>query len=270
LKDEAQSGETGKRASGSEGKMGDRNERSNSGAFAVKGPANSVPQLAREYDPIASARDAGILGILAQQDRHFLASIDGGAFAVGQNDEDIWGNVVGVEHAAAYGTGGLGLIGSGKGGGGVAGGLIGMGNHGLIGHGNGTGGLYHGNEGGKGGVIGFGERKQKIPTPRVGKGSVTGDIDKDMIRRIVRAHLNEVRSCYNAGLTRNPNLEGRVTVQFSIVGTGKVASSVVQENTTKDSSVADCIAKAVKRWSFPRVGKGGTALVSYPFLLTAQ
>jgi pSer/pThr/pTyr-binding forkhead associated (FHA) protein len=268
--EKAQSGETGKRASGAEGQMGDRNQRSNSGAFAIKGPHNSVPQLARIHDPIASARDAGILGILAQQDRHFLASIDGGAFAVGQDDEDIWGNVMGVEHAGAYGTGGLGLIGSGKGGGGVAGGLIGMGNHGLIGHGNGTGGLYHGNEGGKGGVIGFGERKEKVPTPRVGKGSVTGDIDKDMIRRIVRAHLNEVRSCYNSGLTRNPNLEGRVTVQFSIIGTGKVASSVVQENTTKDSSVGDCIAKAVKRWSFPRVGKGGTALVSYPFLLTAQ
>lgn len=268
--EKAQSGETGKRASGTEGAMGNPKERSNSGAYAVKGPKDSVPAIARTYDPVASARDAGILGILAQQDRHFLASIDGGAFMVGQDDDDVWGNLTGVEHAGAYGSAGLGLVGSGKGGGGVAGGLIGMGDHGLIGHGNGTGGLYHGNENGKGGVIGFGERKKKIPEPRVGKGSVTGDIDKDMIRRIVRAHLNEVRSCYNSGLTRNPNLEGRVTVQFSIIGTGKVASSVVQENTTKDSGVADCIAKAVKRWSFPRVGKGGTALVSYPFLLTAH
>src|SRR5690606_38262788 len=104
----------------------------------------------------------------------------------------------------------------------------------------------------------------------VGKGTVKGDVDKDMIRRIVRAHINEVRSCYNAGLTRNPSLDGRVTISFSIVGNGKVASSTVQENTTKDSATANCIAKAVKRWKFPRVGNGGTALVSYPFRLTSH
>ena len=268
--EQAQSGETGKRASGAEGQMGDKNVRNTNGAYAVKGPKDAVPAIGRHFDPVASASQAGILGILAAQDHHFIASVDGGAFTVGSDDEDLWGNVMGVEHAAAYGTGGLGLVGTGKGGGGTAGGLIGMGNHGVIGHGNGNGGLYYGNENGKGGVIGFGKRKEKVPNPRVGKGTVNGDIDKDMIRRIVRAHLNEVRSCYNTGLTRNPNLEGRVSVQFSIIGTGKVASSVVQENTTKDSAVADCIAKAVKRWTFPRVGKGGTALVTYPFLLTAH
>jgi pSer/pThr/pTyr-binding forkhead associated (FHA) protein len=266
--EEQQSGETGKRASGAEGQMGNPKERSNSGAYSVKGPRDSVPKIGRTYDPVASASSAGILGILAMQDSHFLASPDGSPWTVGQADDDVWGNLMGTEHAGAYGSAGLGLVGSGRGGGGVAGGLIGMGDHGLLGHGNGTGGLYHGKEGGSG--VGFGDRKEKVPTPRVGKHTVTGDIDKDMIRRIVRAHLNEVRSCYNTGLTRNPNLEGRVTVQFSIIGTGKVASSVVQENTTKDSAVADCIAKAVKRWSFPRVGKGGTALVSYPFLLTAH
>jgi hypothetical protein len=268
--DKAQSGETGKRASGPEGKLGNPSERNTSGAYAAKGPKTAVPQIGRNFDIAASAREAGILGILAQQDQHFLASVDGGAFTVGNDDADIWGNVVGLEHAAAYGTGGMGLVGSGKGGGGVAGGLIGMGNSGLLGHGNGHGGLYYGNQGGTGKVTGFGDKHKKVPNPRVGKGKVDGDIDKDLIRRIVRAHLNEVRSCYNAGLTRNPGLQGRVTIQFSIVGSGKVSSSVVADNTTKDSSVANCIAKAVKRWKFPRVGRGGTALVSYPFMLNTR
>src|SRR5690606_5556264 len=205
----------------------------------------------------------------ASQDRHFLASPTGGAFAVGNDDEDLWGNVVGLQAGEAYGTGGLGLIGSGRGGGGEAGNAIGLGGTGLIGHGTGTDGRYYGPGGGSG-VVGFKDRGPKVPEATVGKGKVTGDIDRDLIRRIVRAHINEVRSCYNAGLTRNPNLDGRVTIQFSIVGNGKVASSVVQENTTKDKQVGDCIAKAVKRWQFPRVGKGGTALVSYPFRLTAH
>ena len=260
-------GEAGGRASGPEGKMGNPSSKNPSGAYQVKGPKNATPALTRNFDPDAAARNAGILGILNSQDSHFLASVDGGAFTVGNDDSDLWGNVVGLEAAEAYGTGGLGLVGSGKGGGGNGMGLIGLGGAGLMGHGTGTGGLHYGpGDGGK--VTGFKDRKPTGPTVVATTAKINGEIDKDLIRRIVRAHINEVRSCYNAGLSKNPTLAGRVTIQFSIVGSGKVASSVVEENTTKDSAVGNCIAKAVKRWTFPKVDKGGTALVSYPFRLT--
>jgi hypothetical protein len=264
---EKSGGKSGAAARGPEGKMGDDRSRSTSGAYAMRGPKDATPQIARDFDPDAAARNAGILGVLAAQDSHFLASIDGGAFAVGNADEDVWGNLVGTEVGEAYGVGGLGLVGSGRGGPGTGNGLIGLGQAGLMGHGTGTGGLSYGD--GKGKTSGFGDREPKKAVVYATDGKITGDIDKDLIRRIVRAHINEVRSCYNAGLTRDPNLGGRVTVQFSIIGNGKVSSSVVQENTTRDSEVGNCIAKAVKRWKFPRVNNGGTALVSYPFRLTA-
>ena len=106
-----------------------------------------------------------------------------------------------------------------------------------------------------------------MPEVKVGQAEGSG-IDRDMVRRIVRAHINEVRSCYNAGLTKNPSLEGRVLIKFTIIPTGKVSSAMVEENTTKDTAVGNCIAKAVKRWSFPKVAKG-TAIVTYPFRLSA-
>jgi hypothetical protein len=265
---ETNGGKAGSRAKGPEGKMGDESSRKPSGAYAMRGPKDASPRIARDFDPDAAARNAGILGVLASQDSHFLASLDGSPYAVGNDDADVWGNLVGTEVGEAYGVGGLGLVGSGRNGGGTAAGLLGLGNAGLLGHGTGTDGLSYGpGDGGK--VTGFGDRDKKGPVVYATEGKVTGDIDKDLIRRIVRAHINEVRSCYNAGLTRDPNLGGRVTIQFSIVGNGKVSSSVVQENTTRDSGVANCIAKAVKRWKFPRVNNGGTALVSYPFRLTA-
>ncbi len=265
----SEGGTPGKRAGGPEGQMGKPTAKSTHGAYQMKGMPGASPQISRNFDPEMQARQAGILGILAQQNGHFLASADGGAFAVGTDDQDIWGNLVGTEAAEAYGTAGLGLIGSGRGGGGNANGLIGMSNTGLLGHGPGSGnGLAYGPKTGDGGLTGFGKHEKKTPVAHVGQGTVKGGIDKDTVRRIVRAHINEVRSCYNAGLTRNPNLEGRVIVQFSIIGTGKVSTSVVQENTTKDESVGNCVAKAVKRWQFPKVANGGTALVSYPFRLT--
>lgn len=94
-----------------------------------------------------------------------------------------------------------------------------------------------------------------------------GKLDKPIIRRIVRAHINVVRSCYAAGLTKNPKLEGKVSINFVVNGTGKVGSAVVQESSLKDRSVGNCIAKAVKRWNFPKPAGGGNVIVTYPFKL---
>jgi hypothetical protein len=258
-------GGTGQRHKGEEGKMGKPSSKSKSGLYAMKGPKDAVPQMARNFDPDMAARNAGILGVMQQQGGHFLASPYGGAFAVGNDDEDVWGGLTGTEIGEAYGVGGLGLVGTGRGGGGTGEGTIGLGNTGLIGKGGGGG---TGSGYGRGSGAGFGGRGKRVPQIRHAKAQVQGALDRDIIRRIVRAHINEVRSCYNAGLTSNPNLQGRVAVNFVIGGSGKVMSSVVQESTIKDSSVANCIAKAVKRWTFPKPRGGGNVIVTYPFNLS--
>ena len=61
--------------------------------------------------------------------------------------------------------------------------------------------------------------------------------------------------------------KGRVAVQFTIGGTGKVPSAVVQETTMKDAGVGNCIAQAVRRWTFPKPEGGGSVIVTYPFVL---
>ena len=87
------------------------------------------------------------------------------------------------------------------------------------------------------------------------------------IRRIVRAHINEIRSCYNEGLTRDPNLSGRVVLKFTIKPDGKVRSAVVSSNDSGDSAVGKCMAKVAKNWKFPKVPGGGDVVVSYPFVI---
>jgi TonB family protein len=84
---------------------------------------------------------------------------------------------------------------------------------------------------------------------------------------VVRAHINQVSHCYNQGLVRDPTLQGRVAIQFTIGGTGKVPVSVVSSSTLKDKSVGNCIASAVKRWKFPKPQGGATVMVTYPFVL---
>ncbi len=259
-----EAGGTGQRHKGEEGKMGKPTSKQKSGLYAMKGPKDAIPQMARNFDPDMQARQAGILGMMASESGHFLASPYGGAFAVGNDDEDVWGGLTGTEVGEAFGVGGLGLVGTGRGGGGTGEGTIGLGNVGLIGKGGGGG---TGSGYGRGSGAGFGGRGKRVPRVRQAKAQVKGALDKDIIRRIVRAHINEVRHCYNQGLVKDPNLKGRVAVQFTIGPTGKVPVAVVAQSSLKDKNVANCVAKAVKRWKFPKPQGGGNVVVTYPFVL---
>jgi Ca-activated chloride channel homolog len=142
-------------------------------------------------------------------------------------------------------------------------GTIGLGNTGLIGRGGGGG---SGSGYGRGVGAGFGGRGTRVPTVRQAKAEVQGSLDKDLIRRVVRSHINEVRYCYNQGLAKDPNLKGRVTIQFVIDPNGKIQSAVVKEDTIIDKAVGTCIAKQIMRWTFPKP-MGGIVTITYPFVL---
>jgi tetratricopeptide (TPR) repeat protein len=180
------------------------------------------------------------------------------------DDADVWGSLTGTEVGDAYGVGGLGLVGTGRGGGGTGEGTIGLGNTGLIGRGGGGG---TGSGYGRGAGAGFGGRGTRVPTVRQARAEVQGNLDRDIIRRIVRAHINEIRYCYNQTLARDPNDGGRVLTEFVIGSDGRVVSAQAKESTLKDNATAACIATAIRRWTFPRPEGGGTVTVSYPFIL---
>lgn len=173
------------------------------------------------------------------------------------DDAAVWGGLSGTEVGEAFGVGGLGLVGTGRGGGGTGEGTIGLGKGGDGETGQGY---------GRGAGAGFGGRGTAVPIVRQGKATISGALDRDIIRRIVRAHLNEVRYCYNQALARDPAAGGRVSINFTIDADGKVPASVVGETTLKDPAVGTCIAQAVRRWKFPRP-MGGSVEVSYPFVL---
>ncbi len=218
------------------------------------GTTPAIPQMARTFDP-ASASDAwgGPLTNRPYSLKTFNLN----------DDEDVWGGLTGTEVGEAYGVGGLGLVGTGRGGGGVGEGAIGLGNTGLIGRGGGGASSGYG----RGAGAGFGGRGRRIPRVRQVNAKVSGGMDKDIVRRIVRAHINEVRYCYNQGLARDPSLGGRVSIQFTIGPTGKVPVAVVAETTLRDKDFANCIAKAVKRWKFPKPS-ASTVQVTSPFVLS--
>ncbi|PRP90216.1 Vault protein inter-alpha-trypsin [Enhygromyxa salina] len=226
---------------------------------AERGTRGAVASVRSRDEAAARGRNnAGVLGVMAQQGGQVFASPEG--------EDEVLGGLGGSKVGEAYGVGGLGFVGTGRGGGGGGEGSIGVGDTGLIGKGGGgTGSGY-----GRGSGLGFGGRGKRAPQVRQAQASVSGSLGKDVIRRVVRAHLNEVRSCYNAGLARNPDAAGRVEVQFRIAGSGEVSSSSVTGNTLGDDQVGSCIAAAVRRWKFPKPRAGAAVVVKYPFILEPE
>ena len=107
-------------------------------------------------------------------------------------------------------------------------------------------------------------RESHVPQIRTLNVASSGGLSPEQIRRAIRRHINEVRSCYEDALLRRPNLEGRVSVRFIISAAGTVQTSSV-EGEAALTEVGTCIAHASRGWSFPN--SEGPTLVSYPFLL---
>jgi TonB family protein len=125
-----------------------------------------------------------------------------------------------------------------------------------------------GGPGGGSGGAGFGIRGRSANQPRVlsGKHRVFGSMDKNVIRRVVRRHLSEVRYCYQSkGLPTNPRLAGNVKVNFVIGKTGRVRRAMIASSTLRHPATQRCITTAMRRWRFPKPTGGGMVVVRYPF-----
>lgn len=155
----------------------------------------------------------------------------------------------------------LGITGSGRGGGGTGEGTIGLGNLSTIGHGGG-GGSGSGYGQGAGGLRG---RRASVPTIRTGTSEVRGSLSRELIRRYIRRHLNQVRSCYEQRLASSPDLAGRVAVRFTIGATGQVSRSDVASSTLGNPQTEQCVAGVVRQIQFPAPEGGGVVQVTYPF-----
>lgn len=256
----------GKRHEGEDGKMGTPDAPKVERRYAVPGPENNTdPHLARQKAK-NEASQTGIIGAL----RRAVGSWDsptspyGRDTAVGRDPMAAIGGLLGDTVGSSFGFNGLGMRGTGRGGGGTGLGTTGVGNVNTLGKAG-----Y--NSGGRGFDYGrpkgFGKRVSKVPRITVDRVDTRGSLSKEVIRRIINRHLNEVRYCYEQALTRRPDLQGRVAVKFIIAPTGAVQTAMRASSTVANPQLEGCIVNAVRRWIFPAPEGGGIVAVTYPFLL---
>ena len=111
----------------------------------------------------------------------------------------------------------------------------------------------------------FGPDTAFVPRSRVhGAGS------KEIVSRIIRSHIDEVKACYDAELSREPTLAGKINVQFTIEASGQVSEASVARSTLHNARVESCTVEAVRRWPFPKPLGGGKVIISYPFVMETE
>jgi TonB family protein len=95
---------------------------------------------------------------------------------------------------------------------------------------------------------------------------VSGKLDKELIQKIIRRHMPEIKWCYQQGLQKNSKLEGKVVVNFTISSVGKVIQTGIKQSTMHNDEVEQCVLNKISRWKFPEPKGGGIVGVNYPFI----
>jgi len=288
-------GGTGTRAKGEEGSMGNPGAPSKQ-RYAVAGPNDNDPHIARQQ-ALRESEEFGMIGLLnsgaagdpaaaAPRDEPLLDAkkpapeleaaektaaprsdvvgrpaskrAQGSPFDA-PDAMSATGNMWGDEIGEAAGGGGLGLSGVGSGGGGSPA-PTGLGSIGSTGRGAGQGfGAGHGRLGGA--------HSTRAPQVRLGATTVTGRLPHEVVRRIVRQNFGRFRLCYEQGLAKNANLEGRVSTRFVIGRDGSVSNVANVGSDLPDSGVVGCVQSAFYGLTFPQP-EGGIVTVVYPIMFS--
>jgi hypothetical protein len=244
-------GEMAEKHRGDEGKMGKKDAPKSNGRSAPK----AIDPNAKEV-----VRRSGLLGALGRGAGGGLSTVFGSG-GLGGDLKGAVGNMFGPVVGDAQGLGGLGIRGSGSGGGG-SGETIGIGAVGTKGRGGGLGNYGTG-------VGGLGKKGDHAISVATGTAQVMGSIDRELVRKVIQDHAAQIRYCYEQQLAVNPKLAGKVSIKWVINGDGSASlSEIVRDATTlDDGKVHECMMSRITTWAFPKPKGGGQAIITYPWIL---
>jgi hypothetical protein len=100
-------------------------------------------------------------------------------------------------------------------------------------------------------------------------GGATSTMPVNNLERTVAGLRPKFRSCYNQGLQSDPTMQGSVTIAASIGPNGEVSAADIASNNGLSTSVANCIARAVRNAQFDPPGGTG-AKVNIPVKFVQQ
>jgi outer membrane biosynthesis protein TonB len=95
--------------------------------------------------------------------------------------------------------------------------------------------------------------------------TIQGGMSREMVKRVIDAHLDEIQYCYESALIENAAIMGRIVYEWKILMSGNVGEVRIVSSSVNSHIIHDCIKEAIKTWQFPKP-VGSEVVVSYPFV----
>jgi len=91
----------------------------------------------------------------------------------------------------------------------------------------------------------------------------------DVFEDVMNAKTGEVTECFAAAKEKTPVLGGKLMLEFTIDGTGKVSAVKTEDaSTVKDPGLTTCVTDKAKAWEFPKTRDGQTMTLAFAFNLS--
>jgi len=116
--------------------------------------------------------------------------------------------------------------------------------------------------------LGIGRKtSKKVAKLNIATGQSTGGCDKGDIAKNVRSRAASLRSCYEMQLMNKPDLQGKVTVQWTITGDGSVTGTKAVSDSMSNNAVTDCVLRAIGHIRFAKP-EAGICVIQWPFVFS--
>ncbi len=103
------------------------------------------------------------------------------------------------------------------------------------------------------------------PPVRIASGPpITNSIPPAVIMRPIRERAACLRDCYDAGLARDPSIEGRLVVKLVVDADGWVRTVRVLESELGDRETDECVRRELVGLHYPPIAGGARISVVYP------
>jgi hypothetical protein len=97
------------------------------------------------------------------------------------------------------------------------------------------------------------------------KVTVKGGMSREVVKRVIDQHLEEITYCYETALMNDPSILGRIVFEWKILMNGRVGEIRIVASSVSSHDLHACIKSAIKAWQFPKP-VGSEVVVSYPFV----
>ncbi len=169
----------------------------------------------------------------------------------------------GLNSASAGLGAALGAVGGdislgGGGGGGALDGLLGAG----VGKSGGVG-KVKGGSGGGGGI------KGQVKAMNSQVKATGGSLSKEEIAKVIQQYSSKISNCYEKSLLKNPDISGRLQVEWTIQENGSVTDVKQAYSGITQPELSACILALFNQMKFPKP-QGGSVKVKYPFIFSQR